>query len=266
MFLTRKALKKIRLLSGAYFVMGLLCLLISGMIASFGIESKFLIILGIICFPLGLFSRITGRYAEGKGSLLNSGNKLIYKDLRPAEFIHLYEEKRDSSENVVSTPDFDVLRLVTAAYDALGDTEHELETIEEMLSIASEKKKPLANLLKASVLYSIGRLEEAERLFSQVQNEKMNMEAKMMSEIILKSDRAMALGDYATAEIFNKQMLQQSFPKNTPFSLLYIHFSLAKIYCRTERIQEAKVHCRYCVENGGETAIKSEAANLLKDL
>ena len=78
MFLTRKALNKIRLLSGAYCVMGLLCLLISGMIASFGIKSKFLVILGIICFPLGLFSRITGRYAEGKGPLLNSGNKLCW--------------------------------------------------------------------------------------------------------------------------------------------------------------------------------------------
>ena len=93
---------------------------------------------------------------------MNSGNKLVYQELCPAEFIRLYEEKRDSSENVISKPAFEVLSLVVTAYDVLGDTEHELETIDEMFSIASEKKKPLVNLLKAAVLFNIGKIEEAE--------------------------------------------------------------------------------------------------------
>ena len=93
----------------------------------------------------------------------------------------------------------------------------------------------------------------------------MNMETKMTSDMILKSDRAMAPGDYATAEIYNKQMLQKTFPYNTPLSLVYIHFSLSKIYYTTERINEARFHCNYCVENRGATALKSEAANMVKE-
>ena len=56
MFLTRKALKKIRLLTGAYYILGVLSLIISGVFAFLGIESKFSVILGIMCFLLGLFS------------------------------------------------------------------------------------------------------------------------------------------------------------------------------------------------------------------
>lgn len=266
MFLTRKALQKIRLLTGAYYILGALCLIVSSAFAFLCIESKFLVILGIVSLLLGVLSRTIGRYSEGKGKLINSGNKLVFQQLCPAEFIHLYEEKRNSSENVISKPDFDVLQLVATAYDALGDTEHELETLEEMLSIASEKKKSLVNLLKAAALFGIGKIEEADRLFCQMQNEKMDLITKATFDMILKSDRAMALGDYSIAEIYNKQMLIKTFPKNTPLALLYIHFSLAKIYYITERFSEAKPHCKYCVENGGETAIKLEAANMLNDL
>lgn len=266
MFLTRKSLKKIRLLTGAYYILGVFCFLMSGVFALLGEISWFLVAFGIVCLLLGVVFRAVGRYAEGKGILLNSGNKLVLQQLRPAEFIRLYEEKRDSSENVIAKPDFDVLRLVATAYDALGDTEHELETLDEMLSIASEKKKSSAVLLKAAVLFSIGKIEEADRLFSQVQNTKMDLVTKMMSDMILKSDRAMAIGDYATAEIYFKQMLAKTFPKNTSLSLLYDHFGLAKIYKRTERFDEAKFHCNYCVENGGETSIQAEAVNMLNDL
>ena len=266
MFLTRKALKKIRLLIGTYFALGALSFVIAVIFKLFSIENKFIIILGFVCFLLGVFFGKIGRYSEGKGKLINIGNKLVNHQLRPAEFIHLYEEKRDSSENVVSKPDFDVLILVVTAYDDLGDTERELETLEKMLSIASEKKKPFVNLLKSSVLFSIGKIEEAEQLFGEVQNRKMDPITKMMSDIILKSDRAMALGDYKIAEIHSKQQLAQTFPKNTPLSLLDIHFRLAKIYYKTGRLDEAKNHYNYCVENGGETAIKSEAANMIKFL
>ena len=139
MFLTRKALKKIRLLIGTYFALGALSFVIAVIFKLFSIENKFIIILGFVCFLLGVFFGKIGRYSEGKGKLINIGNKLVNHQLRPAEFIHLYEEKRDSSENVVSKPDFDVLILVVTAYDA-WEIPNELETLEKCFPLLPRKK------------------------------------------------------------------------------------------------------------------------------
>lgn len=266
MFLTRKALNKITLLTAAYGILGVFCFIVAGIFAGLLIANKLLIILGIVSLILGIIFRTIGKYAEGKGKLINSGNKLIFHELRPAEFIRLYEEKRDCPDNVLSKPDFDVLQLLTTAYDALGDTDHELETLDQMLSVGCEKQKATAHLLKSAVLFSMGKVEEADLLYSEVQNGKMSLLAKTTADIIMRSDRAMALGDFTTAETYYKQMLTKTFPKSTPLSILYAHFHLAKIYSQTKRIEEAKIHCRYCVENGGETGIQSEAAAMLNTL
>lgn len=263
MFLTRKSLKKINLLTGAYLVWGAFCFIVSVVFALLSIEYVPLIVIGVFSIAFGALVRVSGKYAEGKGKLINSGNKLVHMELRPAEFIRLYEEKRDSPDNVISSPDFDVLSLVVTAYDALGDSESALTTLDQIISIAPDKKRPLAKIIRASILYSVGRIEEAEQLYREVQNEEMDYMAKAVLDVMLKCDRAMALGDYTTAEAYNKQLLARTFPKNTPLTVLYAHFALAKIYCATERLEQAKVHLNYCVENGGETAIKSDAVDML---
>jgi len=266
MFLTRKAQKKIRLLTGAYYVLGLFCFLVSAMFSWLGMEIKVLMILGIISLVLGVLFGATGKYAEGTGKLINSGNKLVFHELRPAEFIRLYQEKRDCPENVIVKPSFDVLRLLLTAYSALGNYDRELEVLDQMLSIASEKQKRIAKLLKSSLLFSIGKVEEANILYNQVLNEKMDLITKGTLDIVMKTDRAIALGDFATAEAYFKQKLAASFPKNTPLSTLYLHLCLGKIYYSTGRSEQAKIHFNYCIENGGETAIPSEASNLLEKM
>ena len=268
MFLTRKALRKIRLLVGAYFAIGAFCLVawLVLYVVSRREEGPLLVILGLLCFLLGLLFRQVGRYAEGKGRLINSGNKLILHQLLPDEFIRLYQEMRDGPDTVIAKPDFDVLRLVIAAYDALGDTEHTLETLSEMRSIAPDKKKPQVKLLTASVLFSVGRVEEAEPLFNEGRQEGTDVMTRSMADLVLKSDRAMALGDFSTAELYYRQALTQPFPKATPLSLLYGHFALARICSKTGRLEEAKVHCTYCVENGGHTAVQAEAVKMAEEL
>lgn len=266
MFLTKKSLKKIRLLTVAYLILGVICFAFYAVFTSLFIECNFLLILGIISWAFGAVFCATGRYAEGKAKLLNMGNKLVLRELRPAEFVRLYEQARDCTNNVVSKPDFDVLQMVSMAYDAMGDTERELETLDQMFLIADDKKKTRVKLLKASVLYSVGRLSEADKLYNEALNEKMDLLAQTTLDAVIKGDRAMALGDFATAEAYHKQMLARTTIKNIPLSVLVIHFSLATIYYKTERFDEAKIHLDYCVKNGGETGMKSAAADMLNNL
>ena len=266
LFLTKKARKKSLIYLGLFIALGCAALIVAGIFSLMLIKSTELIIIGVISLVLGVVVYFSGRYTEGKGKLLINGNKLINNELRPAEFIRAYEEARDCPDNVVSKPDFDILSLVTAAYGSLDENEKALETIEQMIAAVPEKKKAHAQLLKAAVLFDMGKTEEAEELFNRVQSEKLNLITKGMADTILKSDRARAMGDYKTAENYYNQVLTRTFPKNTPLSLVATHYNLADIYCRTDRTCEAKTHLEYCVQNGGETAIKKDAEEKLKVL
>ncbi len=257
MFLNKKSLTKIWLLVGAYLALATFSFLIAIVFAILEIEGNFHIIVGCFCLAVAPLTYAIGRYAEGKGKLINSANKLIFHQLRPADFIRLYEEKRDDSSNVISKPDFDVLQALIAAYDALGDADRALETADQILAITPKKKLARAKLLKCSLLYSIGRSEEAEVIYRDVLNGKLDMMTKYFSDVVMKSDRALALGDDTTAEAYSRQVLSQ---KSTPLSILYAHCHLAEVCYRTNRRSEAEVHLNYCIENGGETGIQRKAA------
>ena len=145
------------------------------------------------------------------------------------------------------------------AYSALGDKENELKTVDELYSFAPAEKKTLAKLCKCSVLYGCGRTEEAEEIIKQIQSEKLDMMSKSFLDLLLNTDRAMALGDYNAAELCYRQKLQTKFPKPTPLALVVFHLELAEICYKTDRIEEAKEHYIYCVENGGRTVYKAKA-------
>ncbi|MBR5773899.1 MAG: hypothetical protein IKY44_03505 [Clostridia bacterium] len=270
MFLTKKALRKIKRLVGFYIGIGIFCIVIAVLFACLKIDSgidKSMVLIGAFALLFGVLFRKIGRYAEGKAKLINHANKLVHNELRPAEFIRLYEQARDCPDNVVSEPDFDVLRLLVLAYDALGETEQVLDTLEQILAIAPAGMRPMAIILKASVLYEMGSTEEAEALYAEVVNMELNFVTRPVMEALVKLDRAMALGDFVTAEAYCRQSLQRkSFPKNTPLSILYTNFNLAKICLKTNRPEEAREYLQYCIENGGETAIKSKAADRLREI
>lgn len=263
MFLTKKSLRKIRTLVTAYYIIGLFCLVVYGIFSFFYVEGNFLLILGVLCFILGVIFRSFGRYAEGKGILINQGNKLIFHELRPAEFIRLYEEKKNCPDNVIAKDDFDVLMLVFIAYDSMGQTELALETLDRMFLLAPEKKKTYVKLLKASELFGAGMVEEGEKLYAEAIKENMDMMTKSTADLVLKSDRAVAMKDYVIAENFFKERFNQKFPKITPLVSLVTHYYLAKIYLETNKEKEAEEHLNYCIKNGGETTIKDDALNLL---
>lgn len=257
MYINKKSLTKIWLLVGAYLALGTFSFLISILFAILEIEGNFHIIAGCFCLAVAPLTYAIGRYAEGKGKLINSGNRLIFHQLRPAEFVRLYNEKRDDPSNVFSKPDFDVLQLLVAAYDALGETERALDAVEQMLTISPEKKLVRAKLLKCGLLFDIGRSEEADTIYRDVISRKLDMMSKYFSDVVMKSDRALALGDDTTAEAFYRQALTQ---KSTPLSILYAHYHLAGICYRTNRIEEAEEHRNYCIQKGGETVIQQKAA------
>ncbi len=266
MFLTKKALFKIWFMTITYAVFGVIWFLMPIVHTALRPDSVKYVIFGSICLLLALLFYKWGRIAEGKGKLLRKGRKLIYFEMRPAEFIRLYEEARDCPSNVVSEPDFDVLTMLAAAYDALDDEEHELEILEQMSRIEFKNKATHVKILKASVLFDKGRKEEAEEIYDQVLQDEKNPLITAMFESVTKCDRALAMGDYAVAEEYCKQQLIRSFPKPTPYGDVVNHFKLAEIYCKTNRSDEAKQHLNYCIKNGKELPIVNKAREMLEKL
>ncbi len=264
MFLTKKGLWKVLTIGIAYFLLGSFCVAAGAVFAFFGAGSKLLFVLGTVCVVMCPLCIAWGLYAEGKGKLINLGNKLVRNELKPAVFIREYEQLRNTAGLVLSKPSIEVLRLAATAYDALDDRENCLSAVEEMIYAASEKKKMFAKLIKSSFLFSYGMVEEAEALFAEARTAKQDVSCRVLADAILMSDRAMAMGEYQTAEGYHLKMLTQTFPKLDPLSKLVIHFALGEVYERTQDREKAIFHYTYCVDHGGETAIKESARSALE--
>lgn len=266
MFLTKKSLRKILIMAICYFAIGSIAIIFELIFASIGVADNFLLILGLITYILGLFFAICGFYAEGKGKLINLGNKLVRKELKPAEFLKEYENIKNSKDLVINKPSIEVLQLVSTAYDSLNDKENVLLTADEIIEAAKDKKKTFANLLKVSFLFSFGEKEEAELLFNETQKVKLDMMSSVLTDAIMKTDRAMAMGDYKIVEANSLKMLERSFPKLDNLGKLLINYTLGEVYEKLEENEKAVFYYNYCSNFGGETAIKESAKEKLEQL
>ncbi len=266
MFLTKKGLLKILMVAIIYFVVGSLCLALGAFIASLGVNGKFLFVLGAVCYALSPLLALWGRYAEGKGILINTGNKYVRNELKPYEFIKEYQSLKSSTELVINKPSVEVLQLVAMAYDAVDDRENCLLTMDEMIAVASEKKKTFAKLIKCSFLFSYDKIDEAEAIFTEARAAKQDLLCQTITDIVLKSDRAMAMKDYKTVEAYLLKALSQTVPKLDPLSKLTLHYKLGEVYENLQDCANALTHYQYCAEHGGETAIKASAVAALERL
>ena len=95
MFLTKKGLWKIVLMTLCYFVIGSVSIGAGVIFTFLGISSDILFVLGLICYVFCPIVIACGRYAEGKGKLINLGNKLVRNELKPNEFLKEYHKKRN---------------------------------------------------------------------------------------------------------------------------------------------------------------------------
>lgn len=143
MFLTRKSFRKILIMAMCYFILGSICITFAILFTNVGIDSTFLFALGVVVYVLNILIVFWGGYAEGKGKLINLGNKLVRNELKPAEFIKHYELLKNSDDLIIKKPGIDVLQLVAIAYDSLDDREKALATVDEMSVVASQKGKRL---------------------------------------------------------------------------------------------------------------------------
>ena len=266
MILTKKSFRKILTMTICYFILSVSCIVAAIVFSGLGIDATFLFVLGIIVFVLMFFVALCGWYAEGKAKLINLGNKLVRKELKPGEFIKEYNELKNSENLITNKPSTEILSLVAMSYDLLDEKENCILTMSEMLSISSEKKLPYAQLLKASFLFDFGEREEAEKLFNEAQKAKLDIMSKALVDAILKSDRANAMGDYATAEVYNLKLLEQKFPKLDRLGLLVTNYFLAEIYEKSNNAEKAIFHFQYCVDNGGKTAIRQSSKLALERL
>ena len=264
MFLTKKSFRKILIMAICYFILGSIAIILWAVFNSMGIKENSLLMLGFIVYLLCVLITFWGRYAEGKGKLINLGNKLVRNELKPAEFIREYEALKNSSDLVINKPSIEVLQLVAIAYDSFDDREKALATVDEMIDIAGEKKKAFANLIKVSLLFSYGKKEDAENLFNEIQKQKLDIISAGLVDSILKSDRAMAMGDYKTVEAYSLKMLERSFPKLDNLGKLIVHYKLGEVYEKLQDNEKARFYYQYCATYGGETAIKVSATEKLQ--
>lgn len=263
MFLTKKGLWKIVIMTLCYFVIGSVSIGAGVIFTFLGISSDILFVLGLICYVFCPIVIACGRYAEGKGKLINLGNKLVRKELKPNEFLKEYHKKRNSPDLVVNKPSPDVLQLVALAYDTLDDKDNCLAVIDKMISISKKKDIMFAKLIKCSFMFSYNMIDEAEAIFSKARSSKQNIMCQALTEAIFKSDRAIAIGDYETAEVYALKSLSQKFPKLDNLSKLVLNYKLASVYEKLEDFEKAVQYYKYCVENGGETALKETARSAL---
>lgn len=266
MFLTKKSVIKIAIMAVCYFLIGSLSITIWFIFNRIGIYENFLLILGIITYLLGLLFIFWGRYAEGKGKLINLGTKLVRNELKPAEFIKHYESIKNSDDLIINKPSVEVLHLIIIAYDSLNDKENALATADEMINISNGKKKIFSRLIKTSLLFDYGRTQEAELLFNEIRSEKLDVMCTSLVDIVLKSDRAKALSDYKTIEEYNLNLLKRSFPKLDNLGKLVVHYQLGEIYSELQENAKAAAHYQYCVNFGGETEIKKSAIKKLEGI
>ena len=264
MFLTKKGFWKIAIMAIAYFLIGSFSFAAGIFLSLLGGDAALLFWLGAFVYAFGVLLVFWGRYSEGKGKLLYSALRLIRVELKPAEFIKKYEDLKNSPDLIVNKPDFDVLQMVTVAYDCLGDQERALATVDEMLAIASPKKQAYAKLIKASYLYSYRKIDEAERLFNEAQKSKLDVKSNLLMDAILKNGRAMAMEDYPIVESYCLKLLDQKLPKPDNLGKLIIHHTLGEAYEKSQAPEKAASHYRYCVQHGGETAIKESAQAALE--
>ena len=266
MFLSRKRLARVLLWPICYISIGGICLWLGMRFSALGVGVGSLFTVGAIACVLGVLIIPVSYYNESKAKVINLGNKLVCHELRPAEFINVYEALRKSEDLLVNRPSIDILQLAAIAYDASGDRENSLATVDELVAVAGEKKKTYANLIKVSFLFGNGKADEAEKLFAQTQKNQLDIMCKTLSDAIMKSDRAMAMGDYKIVEAFALQRLSQSVPKLHNLGKLVTHYQLAEVYEKMQDPVKAATHYQYCVSNGGETALKASAGAALERL
>ena len=266
MFLTKKSFGKIIIVAICYFVLGSIFFGLAYVSSIFKINSTPMYVIGAVAYILCPILILCGLYSEGKGKFINLGNKLVRHELKPAEFINLYEDLKSSTGLVINKPNFEVLQLAFTAYFVLDNKEAALSTIDKMISIANKKRIVYAKLLKTSLLFSYGQVEEAEALFDEARGSKQSIASLALTDAILKSDRAMALGDYKTVEFYNLKLLTQAFPKPDNLSRLAINFELGEVYEKMQDIKKAIPYYEYCVTYGGETAKRDAAKSALDRL
>ncbi len=269
MFITKKARIKviIRFVISAFMCIANTALAIFLCLTGNDEPLSVIIALAVSFFIISIGTFPLGYYSEGVSELYNIGRKTVYCELRPGEFISQYISRRNSPDNVISKPNFMVLSMALVAYDVMDDMEGAfLNTLDEMDSVANVRQKDIAKLLRADYLYEKGEIKEAERIFNDVRSRKLGLIARDTADRILKGERAMAYGDYATAEDYYRKELSRTFPALTTLEHLIFKFKFGLICSKTGRREEAEELFGFCSKFGGATSIRRKAEKLLNEM
>lgn len=266
MFLNEKGLLKALLVTAEYFVLGCFCIVCNFILSWLGAFSTFLLVLGIVVILLCPLIFLYGRYVEGKAIHINKANKLVRKQLKPAEFLKYYNSLKNNDSLIINKPSFEILYFVYCANDVLNGSISNDTVVDEMIEAANDKKKNFAQLIKVSHLYSCGRIEQADSLLYEIQKQKLDTRCNLLIDGILKVDRAKVMRDYRIAEVYLLNALNRSFPKPDNLSKLIYNYSLGEVYEGLNDTKKAIQYFEYCSKFGGETAIKSVSAEKVKSL
>ena len=267
MFLTRKKWNFIRFVAGVYYFLAFICLMAAVVFSAFGVSVKDFVILFVFSLFMALIVPIWGKRSAGKWKLASKGYKLVFHELRPAEFAALYDKTSNDPNNVIAKPDLQILGYLLAAYDSMGETERCFAVLDEMEALAiNDVLKKRVKLFRASILFSAEKTEEGLALCDELTAEKLDPVTEKILQSLIRGDKAMATGDHDTAEAYFLESLVRKSPKPTPLSLLIDHFYLAVIYLARGEADKAKEHLICCAKSGGETDIKAKAVKMLENI
>ena len=265
MFLTRKEWIGVLIKNCLWIVISALCGVAVLLLLIVGKPFVWMVVLGGIALFFGIVGFPIGYYAKGVAPLVVAGRKAINFELRPMDFIILYDQKRSDPGNVVARPHRDVLIWLFTAYAMLRDNENALKTVDAMLSAVPARQKAAVTVLRMAVFYDLGRKEEADDLLAKLQSGPVDARTRRVIDIVMKTSRAEAHGEWEKLEAFYRPRLSLPPKKTTPFLLADTHFELAIVCEKTGRPDEAKMHYTYCAEHGGQTYMQKKAAEWLKD-
>ena len=265
MFLTKKDNIFIYTISAAWALLGVLWFALIYEPDANGNILTSTAFLHLLWFAVAIINIPISRYSRGAAKLIRIADKLIRRDLDPESFIKIFESYMSDSLCVVKKPHFEVWRKAIEAYYYSGQLDDALDLADKLIPAVRGQKRKRIVLVKASLLYNCGRVEEADALVDAVKKGRLGLFAKTALVSVLEGNRSFAVGDFARAEDFARKTLLR-IPAGYQLYALGWHMMLGKICKATKRPEEARMHLEFCVKNGGKTAYVSQALELINEL
>ena len=226
-----------------------------------------LIYVSVFCFAAAVVYPMLVVYHEGKWRLTSLGNRAVMDALLPDVFLSEYEKAKNAPDNVSSKPSFSLLLFKLVAHELKGDGEGTAATLDEMERLYPKGgKNAITKATRAEDEYEKGSFETGERLLAEAERSAKGLRAKATVRNVRSSARAIAAGDFVTAESYYIRLTSATGIARHPNAAVLIgYFRLAEICRRTDRPKDAKRYLEICRDSGKDTVFAQKARKMINE-